>query len=115
MNRAFDSNTLPWLPVRPDITVGVSGRVLREESPRVVLTKVSPGGRFGSHRDPYGHLFYCLAGSGVVTVSGEDIRLIPGTCIQIESGVEHAYRNEGGDELLLISMNLPVPHHGAER
>jgi len=71
-----------------------------------------PGGHFNTHRDPYAHLFYCLSGSGLVTVAGEQMPLVKGSCIEIEAGVDHAYYNNGDDELMLISMNLPVPPEG---
>jgi len=107
LNTTVDSATLPWQPVRPDLTEGVWGRTLRESNPRVVLTRVEPQGRFRPHRDPYGHLFIGLEGAGVVTLEGEEMPLSAGTCVHIDPGSEHGYANPFDSDLLLLSLNLP--------
>lgn len=108
MAEFFDDDSLPWQPVRPEITQGVSGKVLLAGPTRAVLTRVSPGGHFSPHQDSYAHLFYILAGHGEVTAGDTRRAIGPGSVVRIDAGEEHGYENTGEDELLLISLNLPA-------
>jgi quercetin dioxygenase-like cupin family protein len=108
MADVFDSNDLPWQPVRPALTSGVFGRTLLDAGTKMVLTRVEPDGCFAPHVDPYGHLMYVLSGSGLATSGGGAYPLAPGTVLQIPAGEEHSYRNTGADQLVLISLNLPA-------
>jgi quercetin dioxygenase-like cupin family protein len=103
----LEDDALAWQPVRPEITHGVSGKVLLAGPTRAVLTRVEPGGRFAPHCDPYAHLFYVLAGLGEV-LAGEERRVVgAGSVVRIEAGERHGYENNGETDLLLISLNLP--------
>lgn len=107
MAEIIHDDELVWQPVRPDITQGVSGKVILAGPTRAVLTRVAPGGRFAPHRDSYAHLFYVLAGHGEV-LAGEERRAVgPGSIARIAAGELHGYENTGENELLLISLNLP--------
>jgi mannose-6-phosphate isomerase-like protein (cupin superfamily) len=107
MSELFETDALEWLPVRPEMTVGVYGKTLLNEEVKVVLTRVVAGGSFAPHRDAYGHLFYILSGEGVVHVGGREHTAGPGLAIRIPPGEEHSYMNTGSDDLMLISLNLP--------
>lgn len=106
MNQAFDSASLDWQPVRPNITHGIFGKTLLDDKTKVVLTRVAPGGRFETHRDNYAHLFYFLSGEGVVQVDDKRFDAHAGLVVQIAAGQAHAYENTGNADLMLISMNL---------
>ncbi len=108
MGKRIDTNKLDWQPVRPELTRGVTGKLLREGSTRVVLTRVEPGGSFPAHRDDYAHLFHFLSGTGVVQLEEQQLAVGPGVSVQIEAGELHGYENPGKEDLLLISMNLKV-------
>lgn len=108
MGRIRDINAEQWQPLRPELTSGVSGKLLHAGAIRVVLTRVAPGGEFRPHRDAYGHLFQILAGVGEVVIAAEVVAVAPGNCIEIEPGELHGYRNTGTGELLLLSINLPA-------
>ena len=108
MSTAFQLDDLAWQPVRPALTTGVFGQTLLDADTRMVLTRVEPGGAFAAHVDPYGHLFYVLAGSGLAFSGGGEYLLVPGLVLQIAAGEEHSYRNTGAEILLLISVNLPA-------
>lgn len=108
MGRVFDTESLDWQPLRPEAAEGILGKTLLSAGVKVVLTNVAPKGRFRPHRDSYGHLFYILAGEGRVLIGDDSFLLRPGSVVQIEAGENHAYENTGSDELLLISLNLPV-------
>ena len=109
MGALFDVATLEWQPVRPGITAGVLGKALLDGALKVVLTRVEPGGRFRPHVDSYGHLFYFLSGEGALWVGGERAEARPGLVARIDAGVEHAYENTGEEDLVLVSLNLPIP------
>ncbi len=102
----FDSAAIEWAPVRPEITIGVFGKTLMDGEIRVVLTRVEPGGKFKTHKDKYGHLFYFLQGNGLVIVDGKGIGAREGVVVRVEPGESHAYENTGEDELVLVSINI---------
>ena len=106
MSELTDTNALDWQPVRPELTTGVSGKLLRDGATRIVLTRVVPGGCFPPHRDKYGHLFHFLSGTGEALIEEERIAVGPGICLQIAAGELHGYENNGQEDLLLISVNL---------
>ncbi len=108
--KTFDISNLDWQPVRPNVTTGVFGKRLLADGVWVVLTRVAPGGKFATHRDDYGHLFYFLSGEGIVRVGDEQIVARHGVVVQIEPGEPHAYENTGSQDLVLLSLNLPAPN-----
>ncbi len=103
----FDTAAMEWERVRPEITNGVFGKALLAEGTKVVLTRVAPGGKFRTHRDKYGHLFYFMSGEGLVIVEGKGISARAGVVVRVAPGESHSYENVAEDELVLISMNLP--------
>ena len=107
MGELIATDSLEWQPVRPDLAQGVFGKSLLNDGVKVVLTRVVPGGRFSPHRDPYGHLFYVIAGEGLVRIGGSEQRLEAGLAVRIEPGEEHSYTNTGSADLMLLSLNLP--------
>jgi mannose-6-phosphate isomerase-like protein (cupin superfamily) len=98
---------LDWKPVRPDAAQGVRGKLLVDEAVKAVFTRVAPGGGFSPHRDAYAHLMYFLSGSGKVDIEGESSDVGAGAAVYVAPGDEHAYRNTGSDDLMLLSFNLP--------
>jgi quercetin dioxygenase-like cupin family protein len=107
MNALFDLAPLPWKPVRPEVTAGITGKAMLDGPLKVVLTRVEPGGRFSPHVDAYAHLFYFLSGQGAVWIGGARSEARPGVVAQIDAGVEHAYENTGKEDLVLVSLNIP--------
>ncbi len=114
MSKVFDETELTWQPVRPEITQGVLGKTLLADGTRVVLTRVVPGGEFQAHHDTYGHLFYVLAGRGTLRLQDQTIELYAGRVVQIAAGEMHAYANDGNQDLMLLSLNLPAQKNLAE-
>ncbi len=108
MSQVREIASLEWQPVRPEVTSGIYGRTLLDGKVKVVLTRVVPGGKFSMHRDNYGHLFYFLSGAGNVWVSGKQFAAHAGLVVQVIAGEDHAYENTGHEDLMLISLNLPV-------
>ncbi len=109
MSRYFEVDALEWQPVRPDDAQGVFAKTLLTEGVHMTLTRVAPGGGFYLHTDDYGHLFYFLAGTGIVKVGEEEFPVRQGTVVQVTAGASHSYVNMGAEELLLISANFPHP------
>ena len=107
MGEVVDVASLEWQPVRPDVADGVYGKTLLADGIKVVLTRVTPGGKFSVHRDDYGHLFYFLSGQGLVSVDERQFEVQPGLVVQVAAGEAHAYKNTGRGDLMLISINVP--------
>lgn len=107
MTEFLDLESIPWQPVRPELTRDVSGKALLDGPTKTVLTRVAPGGRFAPHRDPYAHLFYVLEGKGRVMAGTEERTVGPGSIVRVSAGELHGYENTGMEEMLLLSLNLP--------
>lgn len=108
MSKVFEISSIPWEPVRPEITTGILGRSLLDGDVKATLTRVAPGGKFRKHKDKYGHLYYFIQGEGTLQVGTEQLTVKPGLVVQIAPGEQHAYENTGPGDLLLLSLNLPA-------
>ncbi len=108
MGEVLEEGSIEWRPLRPDVAQGIVGRTLLADGVKVVLTRVAPGGKFLPHRDDYGHLFYVLAGEGRVRIGADSFPLRPGSVVRIAAGETHAYENNGSDDLVPFTLNLPV-------
>jgi len=108
MGEAFDAASLEWEPVRPDVARGVYGKTLLVDGVKLALTRVAVGGRFDMHQDNYGHLFYFLSGEGLVWVQDKRSKAVPGLVVRVTTGEPHAYENTGNQDLMLISVNIPM-------
>jgi quercetin dioxygenase-like cupin family protein len=107
----LDADHGPRQAVRGDLTREVFGRPLGAELSgrvKIVLTRVAPGGEFPSHSDPYHHILIFLEGVGEVWLDGEAYSIRPGRMAEIPAGTPHGYRNTGKEEMVLLTMNLPV-------
>jgi quercetin dioxygenase-like cupin family protein len=49
-----------------------------------------PHDRYAAHRHGYHKVLYCLSGSIVFHVEGDDLELRPGDRLDVEAGTEHA-------------------------
>ena len=107
MGEIFGADTLEWQPVRPDAARSVYGKTLLDAGVKIVLTRVAPGGNFSPHRDPYGHMFYFLAGTGIVRVEEKEMPAVPGLVVRVAPGELHSYENTGDGDLTLITVNVP--------
>jgi len=102
----FNLADQPWRAIRPELTSGVSGKLLLDGALKIVLTRVAPGGEFRAHRDSYGHLFHVLSGRGVATVEDRQYPLVEGIVVNVAAGELHGYGNCYEEDLVLISVNL---------
>ena len=109
--RVYHLDMADWKPIRPEFTKGIVGKGLAPKGTKnidVTVTRVEPGGEFSLHHDPYHHVFYIFQGEGEVRL-GEDVYPIgPETVVEIPAGEVHAYRNKGGAEMILLTLNIPV-------
>jgi mannose-6-phosphate isomerase-like protein (cupin superfamily) len=108
MSSVFELSSLEWQSVRPEVARGVFGKTLLDGKVKAVLTRVAPGGKFQMHRDKYAHLFYFLSGAGTVWVGDKQFAAHAGLVAQIDAGEDHAYENTGNEDLVLLSVNVPV-------
>jgi quercetin dioxygenase-like cupin family protein len=95
MSEFISLDAVEWNPVRPDVTRGVFGKVLRDGAIKVVYARVDPGGGFSSHRDKYAHLLFILGGSGTIIVEGDEYEAKEGAIVNVSPGDEHSYHNRG--------------------
>ncbi len=106
--RIYDLPATDWPPLRPEATSGVNGWSLLPagwRAEKIVIARMAPGGSFAPHRDPYHHVFWFLAGEGEITLEGKSCSIQPGRVVEVPAGSEHAYRNTGGVDLVLLTVN----------
>ncbi len=110
-SRIYSLDEVEWLPLREDITNGVMSKPLIPEvfpsATKASLVRIEPGGGFATHKDPYRHVFYFLAGNGEVTVASEVYPVKAGSVVEIEAGDIHGYKNGGTQDMYLLSLNIP--------
>jgi mannose-6-phosphate isomerase-like protein (cupin superfamily) len=74
-----------------------------DETPTRSLTSglavMSEGGWLGLHRHTAVETYFVLAGTGLLTLNGQEIEIGPGSAVLIPSDAEHGVRNTGVDEL----------------
>ncbi len=100
-----------WKAIRKDLTKGVFGKRLNRgdiTEIKMVLTKVEPSGEFPLHKDAYHHIFYFLKGIGKGQLGDESYEIRPGVAVEVPAGEEHGYKNTGEENLLLITLNIPI-------
>ncbi|MBD3158515.1 MAG: cupin domain-containing protein [Candidatus Lokiarchaeota archaeon] len=96
--------------VRDEITEGVVGFPLVtafSSGTKVTLTRVKPQGEFSEHRDDYHHVLYFISGNGVGWLEDEEYGIMPGRLVQIPKGTLHGYRNDSGETMTLLTINIP--------
>ncbi len=99
-----------WKPTREDLTEKVSGISLiptEWTNHKFVLTKVEPGGEFSNHTDPYHHVFYYINGQGIGWIGDQTYEIKPDLIVEVPSGMVHGYKNNGAEDLILLTMNIP--------
>jgi len=85
-----------------DAAPGLSKGVLIDESdgaPTFAMRRfeLEPGAEVPRHTNAVEHEQYVLAGEYVVGIGDEERVVSPGDALLIPAGVEHWYRNEGGE------------------
>jgi quercetin dioxygenase-like cupin family protein len=81
--------------------IGIDAEILN-----ISLTKVEPGGEFGTHRDSYHHVLCFLIGEGEGRIGEETYRIEPGVVAEIPAGHLHGYRNLAERQMFLITVNI---------
>jgi mannose-6-phosphate isomerase-like protein (cupin superfamily) len=71
------------------------------------LVELLPCGEQRVHSHDPEQVYYILQGSGLMTLKGEEARVIAGDCIFIPSGIPHGLRNDGGGLLRYFSAAVP--------
>lgn len=109
MNYLIDDKE--WKPTRPNLTSKVFGKSLIPHEWTdviMVITKVEPGGEFPSHTDKYHHIFFYLKGTGIGWIEDKEYEIKPNLVVEIPAGKKHGYKNTSENELVLITMNIPI-------
>ncbi|MFX0212101.1 MAG: cupin domain-containing protein [Candidatus Hodarchaeota archaeon] len=102
---------IEWQAVREELTKGVYGKGLNRSDMteiKMVLTKVEPSGEFPLHKDKYHHVFYFLKGIGKGWLGDKSYEIKPGLAVEVPAGELHGYKNTSGENLLLITLNIPI-------
>ncbi|MGC9779619.1 MAG: cupin domain-containing protein [Candidatus Heimdallarchaeota archaeon] len=108
--KVYNIEKVDWLPIRKDISSNVFGKsLLPNELTDVTIsyTKVEHNGEFKKHIDSYHHVLYFIKGQGVGYLDNEEYIIEPNLVIEIPAGISHGYKNNGKEELFLITINIP--------
>ncbi len=68
------------------------------------LFRMVPGGETPPHSHDWEHEVFILSGRGRAILDGEEHELAPGTFLFIPGGVEHAFRNDGREDLVFLCL-----------
>ncbi|MHA1244443.1 MAG: cupin domain-containing protein [Candidatus Heimdallarchaeota archaeon] len=107
----YSLDDIDWNKVRPDIAKNILSKSLLPKewsNTKMVFTKVLPNGEFTDHIDDYHHVLLFLKGTGVVKIDDKEFEIKPNLVVEIPAGTKHSYKNKGKDELLLITVNIPI-------
>lgn len=68
----------------------------------------------GQEHAPHAHaaqdkLYVVMAGSGMVSLGDEEDRLAPGDVVLAKAGVPHGVKNDGHEELVILTLLSPPP------
>ena len=113
MNRKkiYSLDSKEWSFIREDVTSLVFGKSLIPKdwtNVSMSVTKVSPNGEFSKHIDSYHHVFYFLKGKGIGYIGNEEYEIKPELVVEIPAGIMHGYKNDGDEDLILLTVNVPV-------
>ncbi len=89
-----------------------SPRTCGAEHLTTTLAVIQPGGEQRVHSHPPEQVYFILEGSGLMTVGGETLRVEPGDCVFIPSGVPHGLNNDGAAVLRYFSAAAPAYEAG---
>ena len=109
--RKYNLETINWLPIREDVTSLVYGKSIIPEdwsNVKISITKVDPKGEFSNHIDSYHHVFYFIKGKGIGYINDEEYEIIPELVVEIPAGIAHGYKNTSDEDLLLLTINIPI-------
>ena len=74
----------------------------------VEIWELPPGASEGSHShdgdDTLEEFYYFIAGQGVMWMDGEELPVGPGDAVMVPPGVDHGFRNTGGETLKVLLM-----------
>lgn len=110
MEEVIDLSTVDWKRTREELTTNVFGKSLIPKewsNVKVVLTTVKPGGEFKKHKDSYHHVFYFIKGEGLGFLGDKEYQIKPELKVLVPAGINHAYKNTGKEEMLLLTINIP--------
>lgn len=71
-----------------------------------------PGAGVAEHEHGQEEIYLFLAGRGEITVGGETAAIAAGNAIYIDSGVKHALRNTGDEDLVMVFTYAPTGEVG---
>lgn len=106
----IDATSLPWVPHRT--FPGVDAQTIVDAQTgvdvEVKLVRVAPGSEIGLHtHEGSAETFYILAGEGLICTEDSVQPCHPGVCVHAKSGVVHAVKNTGEEDLQLLAIFTP--------
>lgn len=73
------------------------------------MTTIHPGASIGVHpHDDNEEVYLILAGEGIATIDGREVRVHPGDVMVNHPGCSHGLRNESSEELRVFAFAVAV-------
>jgi quercetin dioxygenase-like cupin family protein len=109
MGGRYEPEETAWKQVGHEAARAVESQLIvpREEGGRtqVAVTRIAPGGEYGTHVDDYSQVFCVVEGRGEGEVAGERTPLEPGVMLRTAAGEPHALRAGDGEALVVLTVN----------
>lgn len=75
---------------------------------RIALMCLEPGQKLDPHKAPLRLLMYVVEGKGTFTVGDETVEADEKTCIPCDPMVQHGFKADKGERLVVLAVVTPV-------
>jgi len=83
----------------------MTARMFNDDSYRIILTAIHPGGSIGNHKQNSGDdMNYIISGTGRAICDGIEEELRPGVMHICPKGSEHSVINTGEEDLVMLTI-----------
>ncbi len=84
-----------------------AGDELKTRLRGIGMTTIHPGASIGVHpHDDNEEVYLILAGEGVATIDGREVRVRPGDVMVNHPGCSHGLRNDSAEELRIFAFSV---------
>ena len=100
-----------WQYVADTHSPAIRNEVLLDIPPaqefRIAISRFRPGEAAFPHKHEWEHAMYVMAGTGKITIAGEEAAVKPGVLGYVPVGAVHSVENTGTEDLVIYGVSGP--------